>query len=201
MQRKLLAARAQLAEDAGSASRFDTAVKALAGTGLHPPGRVVLLEEALRARLELMRGDATAAVARLRAALARPGAADNDGAETADLAEVTLAQAQVDAGDAAAPDAVGALLLSVRFSVRHEALAVEAALRCARLDATQADRARSMAARLLDGPGLTPFERARLWRACAAHRRAGGDDAGAAAALAESLLISAALVSTLPAGD
>jgi len=201
MQRKLLSARAQLAEDAGSASRLDAAVTALAGTGAHPPGRVMLLEEALRARLDLMRGEATAAVARLRAALSRPRAADNDGAETADLAEVTLAQARVDAGDAGAPDAVGALLLSVRFSARHEALAVEAALRCARLDPTHADRARSMAARLLDGTGLTPLERARLWRACAAHRRAGADDAGAAAALAEALRISAALVSTLPAGE
>jgi hypothetical protein len=176
-------------------------VAALAATGVHPPGRVMLLEETLRARLELLRGDAAAALGRLRGALARPLAADHDCAETADLTEITLAQALVDAGDADAPRAVAAVLASARFSVRHEAMAVEAALRCASLAAAQAERARSMAEALLAGRGLAPLERARLWRACAAHRRDRADAAGAHAALAESQRITAALVSTLPAGD
>ncbi len=201
MQRKLLAARAQLAEDADSAPRLDAAVTALAATGVHPPGRVMLLEETLRARLELIRGDAASAVVRLRAALVQPRAADHDGAETADLAEVTLLRALVDAGDAAAPRAVADALVSVRFSVRHEAMAIEAALRCSGLDAMHGDRARSMAEALLSGQGLAPLERARLWRACAAQRRACQDAAGAEAARAASQRLLDELVSPLPADD
>jgi tetratricopeptide (TPR) repeat protein len=201
MQRSALIARAHLAADCGQVGLLEELLIALADVGPHPPQRAMLVEEALRARLELIAGDAAAAAARLRAAFAGPAprCPDPDWQENTELAQVTLALALAESGEA---EAAGAALRGVRFSPRLQAMATEAALRIAPLQddgryGAPAD-AIGMARALLAEGRLAPLEAVRLSRALAACCGRLGHTQGAADARTACQRLIDTLVATLP---
>jgi DNA-binding SARP family transcriptional activator len=199
MQRSALFPRAQLAADCGCADLLGETLDMLARTGSHPPDRVVLVEQALQARRELMAGDAAGAIVRLRRATAAPRAPDPDWQENLELARVTLAHALAAQGDAAA---MHEALVGLRFGPRLKAMGLEARLALGTLHGATADVSNLAAARAeLAGGRLAPLDAAHLTQALAAHLRRHGHAAEAAQAQSACDQQLETLALTLPPDD
>lgn len=199
MQRSALIPRAQLAADCGCADLLGETLVMLARTGSHPPDRVVLVEEALQARRELMAGDAAGAVVRLQRATAAPRAPDPDWQENLELARVTLARALAAQGDAAA---MHEALVGLRFGPRLKAMGLEARLALGTMHGATSDVPNLGAARAeLAGGRLAPLDAAHLAQVLADHLLRHGHAAEAAQAQSACGRQLETLALTLPADD
>jgi DNA-binding SARP family transcriptional activator len=205
MQRSVLLTLIHLVGDCGELGLFEELLNTLTGTGPHLPDRSTLVEEALRARLELAAGNAATAAARLRPLLDGKArrAADPDWQENVELAQTTFALALAACGQG---DEARAALRGLRFSPRRLAVAAEAALQAAavadaRRDDAEARSAVDAARALLTEGRLSPLEAARLWRALAVHHQHHGDKKSASDAATRCHRLIDALAPTLALDD
>ena len=203
MRRSALIARAHLAADCGEAGLLDELHSALVVIGSHPPDRSMWVEEALRARVELLAGDPEAAAARLRRACDAPRCSDPDWQENGEFTQVTFALALAACGQF---DAALKAWRRPRFSPRLQAMAAEVALKIAAADdmprrGDGIDDAAADAEALLASGRLASLEAARLWRSLADHYLRRRDACSAAEASANCVRLIDTLAATLPQDD